>query len=63
MFSSLVNCLIFINYDCTLQKGDVVVSLGTSDTLIVWLDSPKPALEGHVFVNPVDNDAYMALLW
>lgn len=47
---------------CRLQKGDIVVSLGTSDTLMIWLDEPKPALEGHVFVNPVDDDAYMALL-
>ncbi|XP_072173716.1 xylulose kinase-like [Diadema setosum] len=45
-----------------LQGGDVAVSLGTSDTLFLWLATPKPALEGHIFVNPVDNSAYMALL-
>lgn len=43
-------------------SGDVVVSLGTSDTLFLWLDIPKPQLEGHVLVNPVDSTAYMALL-
>nr|CAB3267813.1 xylulose kinase-like [Phallusia mammillata] len=47
---------------CRLQRGDIVVSLGTSDTLMLWLDEPKPALEGHIFVNPVDDNAYMALL-
>ncbi|XP_069179446.1 xylulose kinase-like [Procambarus clarkii] len=43
-------------------SGDVAVSLGTSDTLFLWLDSPTPQLEGHVLVNPVDSEAYMALL-
>lgn len=47
----------------SLQGGDVAVSLGTSDTLFLWLTTPRPALEGHIFVNPVDDDAYMALLW
>ncbi|GAB1606799.1 xylulose kinase-like [Argonauta hians] len=45
-----------------LQEGDICVSLGTSDTLFLWLTEPKPALEGHVFVNPVNSDSYMALL-
>jgi len=47
---------------CRLQPGDCVVSLGTSDTVILWLDQPKPSLAGHVFVNPLNDDAYMALL-
>jgi len=45
-----------------LHKGDVAVSLGTSDTLIFWLERPNPALIGHVFVNPIDEYNYMALL-
>ncbi|XP_060036399.1 xylulose kinase isoform X4 [Erinaceus europaeus] len=40
----------------------VVVSLGTSDTLFLWLREPTPALEGHIFCNPVDAQHYMALL-
>uniref|UniRef100_A0A8D1TQ58 Xylulose kinase n=1 Tax=Sus scrofa TaxID=9823 RepID=A0A8D1TQ58_PIG len=40
----------------------VVVSLGTSDTLFLWLQEPMPALEGHIFCNPVDPQHYMALL-
>ncbi|XP_025081057.1 xylulose kinase-like isoform X2 [Pomacea canaliculata] len=44
------------------QKGDVIVSLGTSDTLFLWLETPKPSLEGHIFVNPVQTSDYMALL-
>lgn len=47
---------------CRLRHGDVIVSLGTSDTFMMWLDNPTPKTEGHVFVNPVDNDAYMAML-
>ena len=46
-----------------LGLGDVIVSLGSSDTVFLWLTEPKPSLQGHVFVNPVDTDAYMALLW
>ena len=38
-----------------LRKGDVAVSLGTSDTLIFWLEKPNPALIGHVFINPVNG--------
>ncbi|XP_038046512.1 xylulose kinase-like [Patiria miniata] len=45
-----------------LKEGDIAVSLGTSDTLFLWLKTPRPALEGHIFVNPVDVQAYMALL-
>ena len=39
------------------------VSLGTSDTLFLWLQEPTPTLEGHIFCNPVDPQHYMALLW
>lgn len=39
------------------------ISLGTSDTLFLWLKEPMPALEGHIFCNPVDPQHYMALLW
>ena len=39
------------------------VSLGTSDTLIMWITSAQPQLMGHVFVNPVDDSAFMAMLW
>uniref|UniRef100_A0AAX7V9E1 Xylulose kinase n=1 Tax=Astatotilapia calliptera TaxID=8154 RepID=A0AAX7V9E1_ASTCA len=41
----------------------VQVSLGTSDTVFLWLQQPRPALEGHVFCNPVEQQEYMALLW
>ncbi|XP_019745577.1 xylulose kinase isoform X2 [Hippocampus comes] len=45
-----------------LRQGDLAVSLGTSDTVFVWLPHARPALEGHVFVNPVDWRQFMALL-
>ncbi|KAL7976449.1 hypothetical protein Chor_008398, partial [Crotalus horridus] len=38
------------------------ISLGTSDTLFLWIKEPNPALEGHIFCNPVDSQAFMALL-
>jgi xylulokinase len=46
-----------------VQRGDVAVSWGTSDTVFVWLDRPRAALNMHVFANPIDADAYMGLLW
>ncbi|KAL8601349.1 hypothetical protein ACOMHN_054642 [Nucella lapillus] len=46
----------------TPKQGDVIVSLGTSDTVFLWLDTPTPKLEGHIFANPVLTSDYMALL-
>ena len=48
-----------------MRPGDLGISLGTSDTVFVWLsDLPEnPQLMGHIWPNPVDKDAYMALLW
>ncbi|XP_014439835.2 xylulose kinase [Tupaia chinensis] len=45
-----------------LEEGDIAVSLGTSDTLFLWLQEATPALEGHIFCNPVEPQQYMALL-
>ncbi|KAL3040328.1 hypothetical protein OYC64_011374 [Pagothenia borchgrevinki] len=45
-----------------LQQGDIAVSLGTSDTVFLWLAAPRPALQGHVFCSPVREQAFMALL-
>lgn len=45
-----------------LQPGDIAVSLGTSDTVFLWLQTPRPALEGHIFCSPVSTQDYMALL-
>uniref|UniRef100_A0A6I8PAU1 Xylulose kinase n=1 Tax=Ornithorhynchus anatinus TaxID=9258 RepID=A0A6I8PAU1_ORNAN len=45
-----------------LEEGDIAVSMGTSDTLFLWIREPTPALEGHIFCNPVDTRDYMALL-
>ena len=46
-----------------LRRGDIAVSLGTSDNLFLWLDKPQPKLDGAIFINPVDPDYYMALIW
>ncbi|XP_041373900.1 xylulose kinase-like isoform X2 [Gigantopelta aegis] len=45
----------------TPSAGDVMVSLGTSDTIFLWLSSPKPSTVGHVFVNPIESTDFMAL--
>uniref|UniRef100_A0A8C9L7T4 Xylulose kinase n=1 Tax=Pavo cristatus TaxID=9049 RepID=A0A8C9L7T4_PAVCR len=42
-----------------LQEGDIAISLGTSDTLFLWIQEPTPALEGHILCNPVDSQTYM----
>ena len=44
------------------RTGDIVISLGTSDTLFLSLSHPVPSLMGHVFVSPVDPSSYMGLL-
>lgn len=46
-----------------LNKDWLAVSLGTSDTLILWLEKPVVVLDGHILCNPVDYDAYVGLLW
>ena len=38
-----------------LVEGDIALSLGTSDNLMLCFKTPKPALEGHIFVNPVEG--------
>ncbi|XP_011871845.1 PREDICTED: xylulose kinase isoform X2 [Vollenhovia emeryi] len=45
-----------------LKEGDIACSLGTSDTLFLWLNEPTTITDGHVLCNPVDEQTYMALL-
>ena len=45
------------------RAGHLAVSLGTSDTVFGSLSNPTPsATEGHIFANPVEPEAYMALI-
>jgi xylulokinase len=45
------------------RAGEIAVSLGTSDTVFGSLAHPRPsATEGHIFANPVDPRAYMAMV-
>jgi len=46
----------------SLRKNDVAISLGTSDTVFLWLENPKPSLDGHILCNPLDEKSYMALI-
>lgn len=46
-----------------LNEGWLAISLGTSDTVFLWLKQPEVVLDGHILCNPVDSNDYMALLW
>ena len=45
-----------------LRPGDLCLSLGTSDTVMLSLDSADPQTQGHIFINPLDSEKYMGLL-
>ena len=50
------------------RPGDICISLGTSDTVFVWIeenqsDGLKPQITGHIWPNPANQNDYMALLW
>lgn len=45
-----------------LRPGDLCLSLGTSDTVMLSLDSADPQSQGHIFINPLDSEKYMGLL-
>ena len=40
----------------------LALSLGTSDTLMMGLETPPQLVQGHVLLHPTDN-CYMGLLW
>lgn len=44
------------------RDGDVVISLGTSDTVLLWLHEPKASLEGLSLINPLETKDYMGML-
>lgn len=44
------------------HPGDIAISLGTSDTLFGITDTPTPGLDGHIFVSPCDDSAFMTML-
>ncbi|VDI53383.1 xylulokinase [Mytilus galloprovincialis] len=44
------------------RVGDVIVSLGTSDTVFLWMSQQRAETEGHVFVNPIDPNDYMIMV-
>ncbi|KAK8791920.1 hypothetical protein WA158_005297 [Blastocystis sp. Blastoise] len=45
-----------------INRGEVGVSLGTSNTFFGITNDPVPGLEGHIFVSPVDKEAFMCML-
>lgn len=45
------------------HPGNVAISLGTSDTMFGSASDPVPSgREGHVFVSPIDPEAYMVMM-
>ncbi|GAA5817612.1 hypothetical protein MFLAVUS_011160 [Mucor flavus] len=47
-----------------LSEGDCVVSLGTSDTVLVYLkkDAAEPTTESHLMAHPTDPEGFMGML-
>ncbi|RWS05298.1 xylulose kinase-like protein [Dinothrombium tinctorium] len=45
-----------------LSESDMAVSLGTSDTAFVWLKHATPTLNGHIFINPLNENEYMGMI-
>lgn len=45
-----------------VNRDELVISLGTSDTAFFWLDNPHPGVNGHVLRNPIDENQYMGLI-
>ncbi|KAI8098885.1 uncharacterized protein BX664DRAFT_288657 [Halteromyces radiatus] len=45
-----------------LRHGDCVVSLGTSDTVLVSLKKAETTTESHLMAHPTDSSAFMGML-
>ncbi|CAG8487889.1 1900_t:CDS:2 [Acaulospora colombiana] len=45
-----------------LQPEDVVISLGTSDTVLIYTATASPTLESHTLCHPTDPDAFISML-
>jgi xylulokinase len=45
-----------------LEPGDCVVSLGTSDTMLMYLPIATPTTESHIMSHPTNPNAYMGML-
>ncbi|GFS15388.1 xylulose kinase [Elysia marginata] len=53
-------CLLVVNSE-RHSLIDQEVSLGTSDTVFLWLTKPTPGLSGHILANPINRDDFMSL--
>lgn len=63
MFSARYIYYFYFFQGMCLKPGDVAISLGTSDTLFMWLEKHIQLPECWVSVNPLCNDVFMGLLW
>ncbi|CAG8722368.1 11409_t:CDS:2, partial [Racocetra fulgida] len=44
------------------SSGDVVISLGTSDTVLFYTTKTHPTLESHTLCHPINKDLYISML-
>lgn len=49
--------------DLNISCGDVILSLGTSDTAIYCSSSFSPLERGHVFIHPTNPHQFVYLIW
>lgn len=49
--------------DLNISCGDVILSLGTSDTAIYCSSSFSPLERGHVFIHPTNTHQFVYLIW
>uniref|UniRef100_A0A5S6QSK8 Xylulose kinase n=1 Tax=Trichuris muris TaxID=70415 RepID=A0A5S6QSK8_TRIMR len=67
-FSSTCRVVVFTGDNPSSLAGlnqrptDLSISLGTSDTVFVWMSSAVPIRNGHIFCNPIDPAVYMGMI-
>ncbi|CAG8502127.1 13233_t:CDS:2 [Ambispora leptoticha] len=45
-----------------LESGDIVISLGTSDTVLLLTNQADPNTESHTLCHPIDPNTYISML-
>nr|CAG8622127.1 12622_t:CDS:2 [Entrophospora candida] len=45
-----------------LTPGDILISLGTSDTILLYTTKPSPTIESHTLCHPTNPSAYMSMI-
>jgi xylulokinase len=45
-----------------LMPGNIMISLGTSDTILLCTIKPSPTIESHTLCHPTNKSAYMSII-